>query len=311
MKQLSLLFITALFLLPMHLFSQDASGTKDVPYLTRFADSKIIWQETKNFDAYYLLSLKDNELKPYQIEGKILRTQYGGISKEHSVFEIYKSYEQALKNSGFKILITLDEKNCGVNLQEQIYNSEFNGLNSLAYGAEKPNYRENFKYFVATKKIKQKQVYIVGFITKWDEPLVTLDIIEVQAMEAGLVTAKKINENIESEGHVAIYDIHFDTGLATIKPESTDALKNIAEYLNNHKDKKFLIVGHTDNTGNFEANLKLSKERANAVMNELISKYSVDGTQLKTFGAGQAAPIATNTTNEGKGLNRRVEIVAM
>ncbi len=310
MKRFNVLLIAALLLLPLNLFSQDASGTKDVPYLTRFNGSKIIWQEAKNFDRYYLLSLKDDKLNPYEIEGKILRTQYQA-GEEHSVFEIYKSYEQALKNDSYKILITLDEKNCGVNLQEQLYNSEFNGLNSLPKAAEKPDYKENFAYFVATKKINGKQVYIVGFITKWKIPMITLDIIEVQAMDAGLVTPKKINESIDAEGHIAIYDIHFDTGSSNIKPESADALKNIAEYLNNHKDKKYLVVGHTDNTGSFETNLKLSEERANAVMSELTGKYGVNPAQLKAFGAGQAAPVATNANEDGKKLNRRVEIVIM
>jgi len=70
-----------------------------------------------------------------------------------------------------------------------------------------------------------------------------------------------------------------------------------------------LIVGHTDNVGDFDANLKLSKERAEAVINELVTKYSVKIEQLKAHGDGPTAPVASNSTDEGKAKNRRVEIV--
>jgi len=207
--------------------------------------------------------------------------------------------------------LTLNEQQYSGNLSEDLYNAEFTGMNKLPREASKPDYREGYYYFAAKKRINTKDVYIVGFISIWTKPFVTLDIIEVQPMEEGLVTPKKIGDGIDAEGHIAIYDIHFDTGSATIKGESADALKNIAEYLNAHKDKKFLFVGHTDNTGNYNANLKLSEERANAVINELTGKYGVDAAQLKAFGCGQAAPVATNANEDGRKMNRRVEIVAM
>jgi len=85
--------------------------------------------------------------------------------------------------------------------------------------------------------------------------------------------------------------------------------KNIAKYLNLHTDRKHLIVGHTDNVGDFNANLKLSKDRAEAVINELVTKYLVKKEQLKAYGNGSTAPVASNSTDEGKAKNRRVEIV--
>jgi len=72
-----------------------------------------------------------------------------------------------------------------------------------------------------------------------------------------------------------------------------------------------LIAGHTDNTGDFDANLKLSTERAQAVTNELVTKYGVKSEQLKAYGDGQTSPVATNKTDEGKAKNRRVEIVEL
>ncbi len=290
--------------------TSDIDGAKDYPLVSRFQGSFIAWEQVKNFDRYYMLSLKDNKLDKYEIDGKITRIQYES-QKEHSVFEIYKSYENALKNAGFKILLTLDKTNCGVNLQEQLYNGEFNGLNALTDRESiKPSYRDGeFTYLSAKKNINGKDIYVVIFISNWDYPLITFDAIEVQSMDKGLVSVKDLETDISQNGHIAIYDIHFDTGKSSIKAESSEALKNIAEYLNAHQDEKFLIVGHTDNTGDFESNIKLSMERAQAVVNELVSKYSVKAEQLKAYGDGQTAPVATNSTDGGKARNRRVEIV--
>lgn len=313
MKKVTLILVMVTLMISTNLFAQrtnDIKSGKDYPLVSRFKGSFIAWYQVKNFDRYYMLSLKGNTLDKYEIDGKITRIQYES-QKEHSVYEIYKSYENALKNAGFEILLTLDKTNCGVNLSEQLYIGEFNGLNALPAGSSlKPDYKEGqFAYLSAKKEVGDKNVYIVVYVTSWDYPVITFDAIEVQAMDKGLVSVKDMETNLSDNGHIAIYDIHFDTGKSNVKPESAAALKNIAEYLNTHQNKNFLIVGHTDNTGDFDSNLKLSFERAKAVMNELVSKYSVKAEQLKAYGDGQTAPITTNNTEEGRAKNRRVEIV--
>ena len=209
--------------------------------------------------------------------------------------------------------MTLDKTNCGVNLSEQLYIGEFNGLNSLPAGQSiKPDFKEGeFAYISAKKKIDDKEVYIVAYITNWENPLITFDATEIQSIDKGLVTVRNLETSLWENGHIAIYDIHFDSGKSEVKPESVGVLKIIAEYLNSHPDKKYIIVGHTDNIGSFEANLKLSKERAESVGSELISKYSVKTEQLITYGDGSTAPVATNKTEEGRTKNRRVEIVEL
>jgi len=290
----------------------DIEGGKDYPLVSRFKGSVIEWYQTYDFNRYYMLSLKDNTIKPYEIDGKVTRIQYSS-QPQHSVFEIFKSYENALKNAGFQILLTLDKTNCGVNLSEQLYIGEFNGLNALPAGASiKPDFKEGeFAYLAAKKKVSDKDVYVVVYITYYNWPLITFDAIEVQSMEKGLVSVKDLETDLSQNGHIAIYDIHFDTGSSEIKSGSEEALKNIAEYLNAHAGMKFLIVGHTDNTGDFDANVKLSEARALAVKNALENSYHVNAGQLKTFGAGPVAPVATNTTDKGRAKNRRVEIVVL
>ena len=76
-----------------------------------------------------------------------------------------------------------------------------------------------------------------------------------------------------------------------------------------NKDIKYIIVGHIDNVGDFDVNIKLSQERAKSVENELANKYKVSADLLNSYGDGSTAPIATNKTEEGRAKNRRVEIV--
>ena len=70
-----------------------------------------------------------------------------------------------------------------------------------------------------------------------------------------------------------------------------------------------MIVGHKDNTGDFDMNIKLSKDRADAVVAKLVNEYGVSNDQLKPFGAGSVSPVQSNKTEEGRTQNRRVEIV--
>jgi len=313
MKKVTLILAMVALMISTNLFAQrttDIKGSKDYPLVSRFQGSIIEWYQVRNFDRYFILSVKDNKISNYEIDGKITRIQYS-VGKEHSVFEIYKSYENSLKGADFEILTSLNDKNCGVNLQEQLYNDEFNGLNKLPRAALSPG-DDAFYYLAAKKKIDNKDIYIVVYTAfERGSLLVTFDAIEVQSIDKGLVSVKDLETGLSKKGHIAIYSIFFDTGKSNIKENSTATLKNIAEYLNANPDKKYLIVGHTDNTGNFDENIKLSLDRAQAVVNELISKYKVNAAQLKAYGDGPTAPVATNKTKEGKAKNRRVEIVEL
>ena len=311
MKKGKLIITVVALMISTNIFAQrtsDIKGGEDYPLVSRFKGSIIEWYQVRNFDRYFMLSLKDNKISNYEINGKITRIQYS-VGQEHSVFEIYKSYENSLKEKGFETLITLNDKNCGVNLQEQVYNDEFNGLNKLPREALNPG-DDEFTYLAAKKKIDDKNIYIVVY-TAFERGglVVTFDAIEVQAMEEGLVTVKTLNENISANGYIAIYDIHFDTGKSEIKPESAEALKNIAEYFKTHRNKKYFIVGHTDNVGDFSSNMILSENRAESVMNDLVSEYGVKVDQLKAYGVASLSPVTNNLKETGKAKNRRVEIV--
>jgi OOP family OmpA-OmpF porin len=136
-----------------------------------------------------------------------------------------------------------------------------------------------------------------------------LFITQVGAMAQGVtVNAASLASDIRATGHAAVYGILFDTGKAGIKPESAQAIAEIAKLLQNDAALQLYVVGHTDNVGSVESNLRLSDERARAVLDALVAK-GVAAARLRAFGCAQFAPVAPNDSEEGRAKNRRVDLV--
>ena len=138
-----------------------------------------------------------------------------------------------------------------------------------------------------------------------------VDIIEVRPMVQNMVvvSADEMSKAIASAGRVALYGISFDINKADIKPESKPALEEIAKLLKKEPELKLHVVGHTDNVGGYEFNLGLSKRRAEAVVAALAQEYGIAANRLTPNGVAYLAPVAVNTTEEGRAKNRRVELV--
>jgi OmpA-OmpF porin, OOP family len=105
--------------------------------------------------------------------------------------------------------------------------------------------------------------------------------------------------------------IVFEVNSTTIKPESDEVLKTVAEILKNNASIKLKITGFTDSDGDDKKNLDLSKRRAAAIKDKLVKDYQIDAARLTSDGKGEADPIAKNDTPEGKAQNRRVEFEKM
>ena len=135
-------------------------------------------------------------------------------------------------------------------------------------------------------------------------------IIEKGGMTQDIeANAEVFASDLKTTGHAAVYGILFDTGKSTIKPESAQAVAEVAKLLAGDAALKVYVVGHTDNTGVLEANMKLSQDRADAVVQALVQTHGIAAARLKAFGNGPYAPVATNDTDDGRAKNRRVELV--
>ncbi|WP_300977209.1 OmpA family protein [Flavobacterium sp.] len=139
-------------------------------------------------------------------------------------------------------------------------------------------------------------------------------ITKVKRPKEDFNSNEKKTENYKTEKKEAIKRIAefskailFDTGKSTITSESYVILNTIIDVLNQYRSDSFIIEGNTDNTGETNDNVKLSKDRSEAVMNYFIQR-GISKDRLKSVGHGDTKPIATNDTEEGRKNNRRVEI---
>ncbi|MEO0527958.1 MAG: OmpA family protein, partial [Bacteroidota bacterium] len=136
-----------------------------------------------------------------------------------------------------------------------------------------------------------------------------LDIVASKEMETGLISVKDIDNELEEKGSMVLHGVLFKFGKATLLPESLATIETIASYLKQHPKTSIFVVGHTDNIGDFNSNLKLSEERAMTVVRQLVSNHGIAKDRLEGKGVSMLAPISTNHTEEGRKLNRRVAIV--
>jgi len=254
------------------LAQSDVPGSKDHPLFNRMPGYHIHHYEDKEFDTHSFWDDAQNEIK---VEGHFYAIGYAlnpGV-KEPSTLQILRNYENAVKKIGGTVLV-----------------SNWSGAS----------------FMKVTKEGKETWIHIVGHQpNEW-----MLYIVEKKGMVQDIVAdAKSFSDDIKATGHTAIYGIYFDTGKSAIKPESEGALGEIAKLLKSDPGLKLHVVGHTDNVGVMEANVKLSQDRANAVVQALAGKHGIAGARLKASGVGPLAPVASNDTDEGKQKNRRVELV--
>ena len=110
-------------------------------------------------------------------------------------------------------------------------------------------------------------------------------------------------------GQLFTYDLTFDTNSDKLKGTNWPILEVLAGLLKKDPALQIQITGHTDSTGDAKANQDLSERRAKTVMQTLVQKYGADAKRLTTKGYGWEQPLAENDTEQGRAVNRRVEIV--
>lgn len=117
-----------------------------------------------------------------------------------------------------------------------------------------------------------------------------------------------VEKQLSEQKRAVTYGIYFDFNKDTIKPESEPVLKQIVQAMTDNPTWKLTVEGHTDNIGGDSYNLDLSKRRAAAVKQALVTRYHIAPDRLSTDGFGASRPIETNDTLEGRARNRRVEL---
>ena len=256
---------------------QDAKGCKDHPLFTRMPEYYVDSCDKKEFAAHDFVDPTTKQ--KVTVEGRLFLSRYyvkKAYKDQKSTLQVARNHTNAIEKIGGLFFMT---------------NSD----------------GSNYTYMKATKE--DKEIWASIEQDSWGGNTYYLWIVEKAAMKQEVTAdAKFMADGISSTGHVAIYGIHFDFNKSDVKPESEPALNEIAKLLTGNPNLKVFIVGHTDNVGGIEYNMKLSQARADAVVKALTTKYKVNPQQMKAYGVGQLAPVASNDTEDGKAKNRRVEL---
>ena len=269
----------ALALLPLavafaDVTAKDVAGSRDHPLFTRMQGFHIYTYAEKTFDRHE--------------------------------FSIDAKQTKAVEGHTYYITYWLDEGDGPLPSSIQILRNHQNAIEKVGGTVVFDDGRLRSVMRV-TKDGKEIWVELLALINGFRYDLV---IVEQEAMVQEIVAnAEAWKGDLASAGHVAIYGINFDTDKAVIRPESEPVLAEMARLLRDNPGLDVFIVGHTDSTGAFDHNMSLSKARADAVANALISQHGAAASRLQASGVGPLAPVATNDTEDGRAKNRRVELV--
>jgi outer membrane protein OmpA-like peptidoglycan-associated protein len=307
-----LLVLLALLFSSSHLLSSgalaqrgDIAGARDVPGIGRFAASVITGYQVKDFDAARLQAAAFRDGKPVdarRLEGRITRIAYR-TDPGPSILEVSRNFETQLAKAGFETLLACDTDECGgIPFAE--------GVDALPIPAMWID-GFNYRYFAGRKTEAGRETYAAVLVSKNNDDIYTQLVVAVVGVVADkMVDAAAMAKGLGEKGHIALYGIYFDTDKAVLKPESRPTLDEIAKLLRAQPQLNVVIVGHTDSQGTYDHNMDLSRRRAEAVAQALVSSYQIARTRLRTAGIGFLAPVGSNATDEGRTLNRRVELVA-
>ncbi len=240
-------------------------------------DSKVLSRMSGCY--IYSCRVSDYDVGQFKIQGKPDQKVEGAgevidynCAAQTSRIEIIRNVEQALKTAGFTIRFQQDAANTAAVTGQK--GSQWIWVQS-----------RNASYHLLTIRAKD------------------LD----QQMEAN---ADGWTKQIEQTGRVSIYGINFDTGKAAIRPDSEKTLNEVLGMLQKNATWRFAVVGHTDSVGAKGMNLTLSQQRAQSVV-AWLTTHGIPADRLMAGGFGDLAPLADNTSEEGKAKNRRVDLIKL
>ncbi len=312
--------------LTLPVLAADMPGSGDHPGIPRVAGAEIIGYERSDYDAGTFLY--EDEGKKVAVRGaEGARTRILYVAKEgDKPLLVQRNYEVALGELGAATdVYACRDKACNAHMLTTTLWSR--DAMVPTEGLKHPLYLLGFSHAITSPSYRYMEVvtdearYHVGvFATIIGDnnsnanvrgrTVALVEIVEIADFEATLefVDADTMQTQIAETGHIALYGIQFEHDKSTLTPDSDATLAEIAKVMSANAGLRVYVVGHTDDVGALDYNQGLSLRRATTVVEALV-QAGVEAGRLTPLGVGPAAPIGSNDTQEGRALNRRVELV--
>lgn len=284
-----------------------AAGGADHPLVPRYEDARMIRREADAFTDYPLRTGKARATGTRTLEGALTRLTYEG-PRDRSVLEVFRNYEAVLRQAGFETLYSCSRAECG-DIRKEIESGE---RYMLLWGAG------DHRYLAAKLPRREGDAYVALYVTRnggggpaKGRAMVQLDVIEARPMEDRMVVvdADTLRGDLARDGRATLYGIQFDFDRDTLQPGSAAQIGEIAGLLRLAPTLAIRVVGHTDGKGAPDYNMALSQRRATRIVDALAREHGIARGRMDAVGVGATEPVASNDTEEGRALNRRVEIV--
>jgi len=304
--------------------AQDADGCADHDALSRYPGSVLEWCKTENYMPY---KIPTGPVTGYrhigdwvETEGRVTRNFYS-LKAERTHSEVYKNFSDAIEAAGFDVIAEglFPERNVGKTAGGRSWLGLYYGANPWNATGPVGKLVKGTATTGGTGSVFGKKeraddtLYVLVSLAQHsaDEVVVLVDVVETKKAETGLVVAnaEAMGKDIDEYGRTVLDGLFFDHNKATLTAASKPALEEIVKLLGARSDKTFYVVGHTDATGTYAYNMKLSSDRAAAVRAALLKDYGVASDRLQSAGVGPLTPVFTNSSDGGREKNRRVELV--
>lgn len=324
---------TAATALPATAQTADREGTADHPLVPRVPGAFIHNADRTDFAEIALPTGRHEGRSGFaetlDLEGERFRIDYRLDDSDVSILRIHRSFESLFESRGYEVLFSGSGDAIGqiggfsfVNGQRELATCPCGRNEGAAYViARAPD--EGAVIAVTAYTIAQTggrpniPAYTVNIVIEEEGAGFDLVVVDPPAPEpepepappAIAQDAADLESGLVADGRVVVDAILFAFDRADILPESAQALETVAGLMRERPELKLLVVGHTDAVGSFDYNLRLSLDRATAVVAWLRDRHGIAGDRLRPAGAGPMSPITTNRTEEGRAQNRRVELV--
>ena len=278
-------------------------------------------QKTTSDDSYFLATTPytEGQIDGITAEGEVNKASWKVGNGTLTTLQLLAPLRKQLDEAGYETLFECEALDCGG--FDFRYNIEL---------LPEPDMHVNladFRYFAAKRPADEEsgsQDEYVGLVVSRSANTGFVHLTQVGAASRSgaiiastkappprtvLSAAGPVGERLETAGHATLDDLFFKTGSSELDEQDFASLDSLAQYLAARPDRTVVLVGHTDSEGSLEGNIALSKRRANAVADRLIDKHGVSRDQISANGVGFLAPRASNLTEEGRSLNRRVEVI--
>jgi OmpA-OmpF porin, OOP family len=294
-----------LFVAPLSGAPAGAEKSAGLGRVRPFPGAKVIEHSARNFEEYWMpLGRLVGEAQAERVESLGGRWTHSTFSTAgRSVAEVFRHYELQVAKAGFEVVYACKGVECGEGGRKT--NGDWWPLS------------DHRRFMAARMRRAQGDLWVSVHVhakAATGPVQQEVDVVEVKPpaippparSESDVATLAK---ELKDDGRIVLHSLRFVDGKPALLPESEKVVQAIAELLARDPGLKLHVVVHSDNAMPGPASLDLTKKRATAVVQTLTRKHRIGSARVQPAGLGPLAPIASNRTDQGRAMNRRVELV--